>query len=420
MHRFGKGREAFRAFTVGQAFQQLIGGQAAHRPDLAEKHPRREAAQLGEDPGNILRFDSAENQGPFPRPDLGEPGFAQHFPGVGVVRAVEDDLDAVRGNPLKPPRPRHLREAFRDAFVTQPQAQRMQRGERERGVPFLMRPRQRDAVSLQRLLDETQRRAPLVRLLFQNLHRLGLLRRGKRGHALQENSRFLPRDRPERLPEPLRVIHPDRRDHADIGRHRRGRIEPPAHARFQDDQLAAALVEPAHRHRQRDLEKGGVRLQRFADRARFREQLRAPFLGDHFPGNPHPLPVVDEVRRGKKPRPFPASARHRIHQRAGAALAVRPRHVRDPHAVFRKRQELPQQTPRPVQPQLDAELLRPEKPVDRLRVVHRFISAARRGGPQGSLGSSAGGNPSRRRSDQRPRLGSSRVSTRGAGCYTPR
>ncbi len=113
-----------------------------------------------------------------------------------------------------------------------------------------------------------------------------------------------------------------------------------------------------------------MHFQPLAHRADLRQQLGADFLGDHFPGNPHPLTVVHQMRRGEKPGPPAAGARHPVDHRADAALAVGAGDVRDAHPVFGKCEALFEQHARSLQAQFDPELLGAEQPIDCFLVFH--------------------------------------------------
>ena len=125
------------------------------------------------------------------------------------------------------------------------------------------------------------------------------MRRGNRGLPTHEDPGFFRSDFFDGISKLLHVIHADGRDHADIRWDCGGRIEPPAHAGFEHDDLALAEAEPAHRQHQRDFKKRRMRFHPLAQSPQLGEHRGAGLLGDFLAAHWDPLAEVDEMRRGE-------------------------------------------------------------------------------------------------------------------------
>ena len=229
---------------------------------------------------------------------------------------------------------------------------------------------QRERVTQERFLNEFDRRARFIGLLFEDKPGRRLLWRGDDPLAGDENPCFLGRDGFECIAEPLRVIQADGCNDANIGGHGGGGIEPATHAGFENDELAFSLAEPAHRQCQRDLKKRRVLSEAFADFPQRGEHGGAGVFGDLLAGDFDALRVIDEMGRGEQPGALAAGAGHAVDHRASAAFAIGAGDVNHLGPVGRIGEEFLEQAARALQPEFDPKHLGGKQPVDRFAVLH--------------------------------------------------
>ncbi len=225
----------------------------------------------------------------------------------------------------------------------------MQGGHGECRIPALMFAGQRDAVSVQRLGDEFQRRAFFIRLFFQYDARFVVLRRGQRRFSFDENACLFRGDGAKRVAKPFHVIEADRSDHAHIRRHSGGGIESAAHAGFEHDDLACAFAKPTHRQCERDLEKSRMHFHFLADFTQRGEHVGAVLLGDFHTAHFDALAKINEMRRSEQASAAAAGASNAVDHRADAAFAIGACDVDHLHAMSRIGEELLEQMPGIVQ-----------------------------------------------------------------------
>lgn len=211
------------------------------------------------------------------------PSLSKDFGGVWIVRAIENDggfTGAAEG--FEATRPIGVAETVLHSIVAQVEAESMEGGQSDGGIPGLVSAFEGKRISAKWFIDDGQGCAFFVSLHGDDALGISELRGGNHGLFGADDAGFFTRDGADGVAEPLGVVEANRRDHADIGGHGRGGIEPTAHAGFENDQLTFALGEIFHRKGESDLEKGRMRFERSAKLVQCIEMAQAFILRDVF------------------------------------------------------------------------------------------------------------------------------------------
>ena len=190
-----------------------------------------------------------------------------------IVRAVEVHIP----DALEPSRPARRHKALLDVPRLQRQQAGLQQRARERGVCTLVMPLQREVTCAHRpartLVAEgsdipafepvvaarpPQRNPKFFRALIQHARRHEWLPRAHRRHAALEDPRLLRRDVPERRPQILRVLQPERGHRARARLDHVGGVETASQAHLDHPHLHVAKRE--ERHQGDDLEERQPRI----------------------------------------------------------------------------------------------------------------------------------------------------------------
>ena len=161
-------RVELQGFTRREKGCQLIGSDRSRGVDRAQVDRIRQLMQGCGDPGDVLRFHRAEQKGGLAVGKPLAPGFRENRGTVGIVGTVEHHGLSLMLPDLEAPGPAHAFQAVADDLVVQTEFECMQTLKRERGIPSLVPARQADAISLQRRLDKSERRAAFIGLGFKN------------------------------------------------------------------------------------------------------------------------------------------------------------------------------------------------------------------------------------------------------------
>ena len=289
-----------------------------------------------------------------------------------IVRAIENDrgfTGAAKG--FEATRPIGVTESVLHSIVAQVEAEGVKSGQSDGGIPWLVRAFEGKRVAAKWFIDDGQGCAFFVGLHGDDALGISELRGGNHGLFRTDDAGFFSGDGTDGVAEPLGVVEANWRNHADIGGHGRGGIEPTTHAGFENDQLTFALGEIFHRKGEGDLEKGRMVFERSANSVQCIEMAQAFLLRDVFTGDFDALAVVDEVRRGKKPCAHAGGAGDGIDEGAGGAFTVGAGDMDDLNASRGVGEVLAKQVFWAIEPKLDAEHLRGKQPLNGSRVVSK-------------------------------------------------
>ena len=319
----------------------------------------------------------------------------------GVVGAVEPQLRAggqqprqrAVVEPLHACRPAHIEKAALDGGVGDAELAQLQRGgDGGAGVDELVLSHQRRQGQIQQpfgaliheaaalleglviLAPQHERRLHFAGARADSGERLLRLARDYRGHAGLEDAGLLGRDQRDAVPQPVGVIHGDRRDHAErrAGDHVGG-VEPAAEPDLQDQRVGGRLGEGQEGCRRRHLEErhgragvGALGALQQLDQLRLADWARLA-VGT---GDLDALMEAHQMRRGVDVHALAGCLQHGLQQRGGGALAVGAGDVDD-------RRQAVVRVAEPGQQRLDAAERQIDAPrVQRLHLGQQIVARA--------------------------------------------
>ena len=282
------------------------------------------------------------------------------------MRAV-DDRSLVPT--LKACRPDDRRQPARDGVVVHFDFCGVQGGEGEGGVLLLMGAAESDRQSIERLPNEIQRSGAFRGPGTDDCLDFGQLPGGNDRNAwLDDAGFFARRSRSELVAEPFLMIVIDRGEDGDDRLGGVGRVETPAHAGLEHDDLGVSdcgndRARARWQFRRKSDADPNPRSAREFSLGRGHDFV----FGNHFAIDLNAFAKGDEMRRGEKRGAITRGAADGIEHRADGAFAVRPGDVNDPF-VRRRNVERIEKAAAVLESELDPETLGAEKPARALLV----------------------------------------------------